>query len=477
MYTYELLAVAFYFVLLIVIASFAYRKHLSAADFIIGGRSMNVWLTALAAHASDMSSWLFIGYPAVIFTTGLYRSWTAIGLLVFMYLNWQIVAPRIRVVTERSSSMTFSSFFESRLSDSTGVIRVVTAIICFFFYTIYISAGLVGLGILLETLFGVSYQTGIWIGIAFVIPYVFIGGYLMLAWIDLFQGLFLLTVIVLVPIHLISHVGGWSQVSHAIEMSHLSARLLPDFSARTIAEALLWFGGFGLGYFGQPHIVTKFMGISKPSLIAKSKYIGMTWMTLSLIAATLCGLVGIAYFLGQPQDPELVFIDMVKQTYHPFILGLILCAVVAATMNAMSSQVLVLTSTLTEDIYKKLFRKKASSKELLFISRAGTIFVGFIALGIAQVKPDSIFNLVQYAWSGLGASFGPLVLLALYWKKINKYGAWAGILSGAIMAAIWPIFDKYFALSIPSLIPSFILSFVLIVIVSLGTAKITTDQS
>lgn len=466
MYTYELLAVALYIVLLILIGCFAYRKHLSASDFIIGGRSLNVWLTALAAHASDMSSWLFIGYPAVIFTTGMYHSWTAIGLLVFMYLNWQLVAPKIRVMTERSSSLTFSSFFESRLNDTSGTLRVVTAIICFFFYTVYISAGLVGLGLLLETLFGVTYETGIWIGILFVIPYVFIGGYLMLAWVDLFQGFFLLAVIVFVPLNLIMRLGGFSEVNNAISLSHLSTSLLPHFSLKTIWEAFLLFAGFGLGYFGQPHIVTKFMGIRHVNQINRSKYIGMSWMFLSLAAATLCGLVGIAFFQGQTQDPQLVFIDMVKLSYHPFLLGLILCAVVAATMNAMSSQVLVLTSTLTEDIYKRLFRKEASSKERLLVSRTGTIFVGIIAFFIAYQKPDSIFNLVQYAWSGLGASFGPLLLLCLYWKKVTKYGAWAGIISGALIAALWPCIKSF---CIPSLIPSFIISFIFIVIVSLTT--------
>lgn len=467
---WELAAMVLYFLLLFAVAGFSYRKHLSSSDFIIGGRSMNFWLTALAAHASDMSSWLFMGYPAVIFAYGVHEAWAGIGLIIFMFLNWQIVAPKIRIATEQFNSLTFSSFFESRLADASGLIRVFTALMLFVFYTIYISAALVGMGFLLNTLFGIDYSIGVLVGTIIVIPYVFIGGYLTLAWIDLFQGIFLMLVILFVPLHILSSVGGWEGISSAITARKLSSTLIPDYSAKSLIEILFLAVGWGLGYFGQPHIVTKFMGIRNVSEINKSKYIGMTWMVLALGAATLVGLVGIAFFrqTGLKTESE-VFIQMVKQTFPSFAIGFILCAVLAATINAMSSMVLVLTSSLTEDFYKRLFRRNASSKELLIVSRLGVIFVSLIAFAIAFGKISTIYSLVLYAWSGLGASFGPLLLLCLYSEKVNKYGAWAGILSGGIIAGIWPYINKFFSVEIPSLLPSFVISFILIWTISTFT--------
>jgi sodium/proline symporter len=487
MFLYELSAVVIYFAVLLSIGILSYRKHISASDFIIGGRSLNYWLTALAAHASDMSSWLFMGYPAVVMTGGLIQGWTAIGLMTFMYLNWQLIAPKIRVATEQYNSLTFSSFFESRLADTSGTIRVFTALMSLFFYTIYISSALVGLGILLETLFQINYYTGIFLGILIVIPYVFIGGFITLAWIDLFQGMFLLAVIVFVPLFLMQKAGGLSGVFHSMNMQHLTTSLIPSFSAKTFEQIFFMFAGWGLGYFGQPHIITKFMGIKNVHEIPKSKWIGMSWMLISLLAATLVGVVGIAYFTQGLADPELVFIELVKDNFHPFLIGFILCAILAATINAMSSQVLVLSSSLTEDIYKKLFRKAASSKELLAVSRTGVVLVAFVAFLIAYIKPASIYTLVLYAWSGLGASFGPLLLLCLYSRKVNKYGAWVGILSGGITAALWPYLTEMirshmseslkavFSTSMPTLIPAFIVSFLSILVVSHLTHKKTED--
>ncbi|MBS0605442.1 MAG: sodium/proline symporter [Verrucomicrobia bacterium] len=468
-YLYELLAVICYFIILLFIGITSYRRHISATDFIIGNRSLNYWLTALAAHASDMSSWLFMGYPSVIITGGLFNAWAAVGLIVFMFLNWQLIAPKIRIATEQYNSLTFSSFFESRLADTSGLIRVFTAVMQLLFYTIYISSGLVGLGVLLETLFNLNYDIGILIGILIVVPYVFTGGYVTLAWIDLFQGIFLMCVIIFVPFYLLPKVGGWDGISQAVTTQKLTLALFPDFSGKTWFQIIGMTAGWGLGYFGQPHIVTKFMGIRNVHEISKSKWIGMTWMVLALSAATIVGLVGIAYFHGGLKDPEQVFIDMVKDSFAPFLIGFILCAVLAATINAMSSQVLVLSSSLTEDFYKRIFRKNASSKELLLVSRFGVVIVALVAYFIAFCDISSIYSLVLYAWSGLGSSFGPLLLLSLYWKNVNKYGAWSGILGGGIIAGAWPYFNHFFSISIPSMLPGFSISFLLIIFVSLAT--------
>lgn len=469
-YGAELSAIAIYFVILLVIGLLSYRKSQTASDFIIGGRSMNYWLTALAAHASDMSSWLFLAYPATIFVMGLKGAWNAIGLILFMWLNWQFIAPKIRVATEQYNTLTLSSFFESRFADTSGLIRVFSALMSLVFYTIYISAGLLSLGILLETLFSIPYQTGILLGILIVIPYVFIGGFVTLAWIDLFQGMFLMCVILAVPFYLLPKVGGMGAIQEVASLKNITLSFFPDFSSRTLWEIALIAGGWGLGYFGQPHIITKFMGIREVREMRKSQYIGMSWMVISLFAATCVGLVGIGYFNGTLSDPEHLFIRMVKENFSPLIVGFILCAVLAVTINAMSSYVLVLSSNIAEDFYKRIFRQQASSKELLLVSRLGIIAVALISYLIAGLKFSTIYALVFYSWSGLGASFGPLLLFSLYSRKVNKYGAWAGILCGGGVAAIWPYFD-HFAIAIPSMIPGFLASSLAIVGVSTLTQK------
>lgn len=460
MYTYELLAIVIYFSILLTIGYLSYRKSLSADDFIIGSRSLNYWLTALAAHASDMSSWLFLGYPAAIFSKGMIGVWTAVGLIGCMYLNWVLIAPKIRVATEQYHSLTFSSFFENRLGDTSGLIRIFSALILIVFYTIYISAGLTGLGDLLTSLFNLPYGLAILIGILIIIPYVFTGGYVTLAWIDLFQGFFLLGVIIFIPLYLLGGVGGLSGISQSFTLHHLTKSLFPDFSSATLLTIVSLALGWGLGYFGQPHIVTKFMGIKNVSEISKSKWIGMSWMILSLAAATLVGAVGVPFFNGTLADPEEVFIKMVQVSFHPFVVGFVLCAVLAATINAMSSQVLVLSSSLAEDFYKKIFRPKASSKELLLVSRLGVIFSGTVAYTIAFHKTSTIYQLVNYAWSGIGASFGPLVILALYSNRVTRQGAWVGILSGGLTAGLWPYFNTTIAPLLPGFFVSLILNFV-----------------
>jgi sodium/proline symporter len=339
------------------------------------------------------------------------------------------------------------------------------------FYTIYISAGLTGMGDLLTSLFDLHYGIAILIGILIVVPYVFTGGYTTLAWIDLFQGCFLLGVIIIIPLYLLGGVGGFYGISKSFDMHHLAKSLIPDFSSKTMVSIVSMALGWGLGYFGQPHIVTKFMGIKNVSEIYKSKWIGMSWMVLSLGAATLVGAVGVAFFNGFLPNPEEVFIKMVQTSFHPFIVGFVLCAVLAATINAMSSQVLVLTSSLTEDFYKRMFRPHASSRELLLISRLGVILVGGVAFLIAFRKTATIYSLVNYAWSGIGSSFGPLVILSLYSNRVNKYGAWAGILGGGLTAGIWPFINS----TIFPMIPGFVVSMLLNIIVSHVTRQKVSD--
>ena len=461
-----LLAIGIYVAILFLIGFLSYRKNQTASDFIIGGRSLNYWLTAMAAHASDMSSWLFLGFPAVIFIGGLFNAWLAVGLTLFMLLNWLFIAPRVRAKTEEYNSMTFSSFFESHFHDTSGMIRIFTAVLSLIFYTIYISAGIVGLGILVNTLFGIDYYIAISVGILVVIPYLFIGGYTTLAWIDLFQGIFLLLVIILVPLVILPKVGGVEGVNLALAHHPRSLSMIPNTSPLTLWSILFAICGWGLGYFGQPHIITKFMGIKKISHIKKSMLVGMSWQILALGSATYIGLIAYAYFTHGIANPELVFVVMVKETFPPIIMAFILCGVLGATISTMDSQILVLASSLTEDFYKRIFHKNATSKQLLWISRVFVLAVTAFAFIIAFFKISTIYSLVLYAWSGLGSAFGPLLVFSLYSKQANKYGAWAGIIVGGVISIIWPLFDKFFPIDVPTLVPGFFLSSLAIYLVS-----------
>lgn len=458
----ELTTFILYFLIVIGVALLSFKRQKSDADFVLGSRSLNFWLTALSAHASDMSSWLFLGYPALIFTTGLFSSWAAIGLTLFMFLNWHFIAPKIRTATEQTNSLTLSSYFENRFGDGSGSIRIISAVMSILFFTFYISSGLVGAGILVESLFGISYYIGISLGLFIVVAYVFVGGYRTVAWIDLFQGFFLLAVILIIPTLLLMKWGGFAPVLKSVAAKKLSTSLFPDFSPHTFKEILFNTFGWGLGYFGQPHILTKFMGIKKVSDMAKAKYLGISWQILALGAATLIGLMGIYIFPTGIQDPQNVILNIVKETLPPLFAGLVLCAILAATTNVMAAQILVVASNISEDLYKRIFRRDAQMKELLWISRASVLIIATLGFFIAYYKISSIYSLVLYSWSGLGASFGPLLLLSLYRKGINKYGAFAGILVGGLTAAIWPYIDNILKSDMPSLIPGFFFSLIAI---------------
>lgn len=461
-----LTALFLYFGALTCLVIWSSTKVKSNSDFIIGDRSLNFWLTAMAAHASDMSSWLFMGYPALIFVGGLFNAWVAVGLILCMFLNWQFVATRLRTLTGDWNCSTFSTFLHCRYEDKSGSLQLFSAIFCFIFYVVYLCAGLTGLGILGQTLFNMSYNASILIGALIVVTYVIMGGYITLAWIDLAQGLFLLIVICIVPFVIINHEGGWETILNHLHAKEISLTLIPSNGIEVITMLSMMFG-WGLGYFGQPHIITKFMGIQHPDEISKSRNVGMTWMVIMLTAATLVGLVGIPFFKNGLEDPQMVFIEIVKTMFHPFAVGLILCAILAATINVMSSQLLILSSILTEDVYKRLFKNsELSSKHLLHVSRIWVIIAAFFALGISYLQFGSIYELVHYAWSGLGASFGALVLVALYSNKANKYGAIASIIVGGVTAAIWPYVNHYLPIQIDSLIPGFCLSFISIFLVS-----------
>jgi sodium/proline symporter len=335
------------------------------------------------------------------------------------------------------------------------------------YFTIYIASGLVSLGLIVESLFGLSYLLGVSFGLLIIVVYLFLGGYKTVAWIDLFQGFFLLAVIVFIPIFILTQIGSVEPIFKTLASKNMTSSLFPDFSTATFWGIIMTVTSWGLGYFGQPHIITKFMGIRCVTDMSKAKWVGISWQTIALMAATWVGLIGVFMFPEGIAEPEQLILEIVKITLAPFFAGIVLCAILAATTNVMAAQILVVASNLTEDFYKKFFRRLASQQELLWVSRASVLLVSFVGYSIAFFKPTTIYKLVLYSWSGLGAAFGPLLILSLYTNNITRQGAFAGILVGGLTAAIWPYFQE--PLQISAVLAGFIASVLAIEITSYFT--------
>lgn len=463
-----LAAFAVYMVVLLLIGFLAHRQSSSETDFVIGNRSLNFWVTAMSAHASDMSSWLFMAFPAMIFTGGIPQIWVAVGLIVGMFCNWHFVAPRLRVATEKLDCYTLSTFFQKRFHDKGSSIRIITALLCIFFLTWYLAAGLIAMGLLFESVFGINYMLGMLIALSVGTAYTLFGGYVTVAWVDLFQALFLLIVILIVPVVALNSLGGPEAFWHALSLKNSpSLHLLDNGTAWDVFKVFALSFGWGLGYFGMPHIVTKFMGIKNPADLKKSKYFGIAWQTLALSAAAFIGLVGVVYFPLGLANSEMVFVDMVKSLFHPFIVGLFLCGLVAANISTMDSQMLVISSVITEDIYRHFFARKPSSETLLRITRFSMLVVALVAFALASSRSTSVARAVYYAWIGLGCSFGPLMIMALYDPKVNRAGALVGLILGGAMGIGWPIVNPLItSLEIPGLVPGFVLGVIAIYSVS-----------
>lgn len=456
-----------YFSLLLAMGLIFHKKQRTSSDFMMGNRSLSFWLVALSAHASDMSAWLFMAFPMSIFVLGVSRIWIALGLLIGMYLNWQLVAPRLRSLTEEYNCYTLSSFFEKRFKDNSGTIRVISALVMVIFLTHYLSAGLIAMGNLFESLFGLDYFIGLSIAMLVVVSYTFVGGFTTVAWTDLFQGIFLLVMIIIVPFMAYLKIDGWHQIVEAAQKQGISLSLAPEanFDAFfTISSLAL---GWGLGYFGMPHIITKFMGIKHVSEMHKSKWLGMSWQLITLTAAAFVGIVAIAYFPNGLEKPEMIFIEMVKDLFHPFIGGFILCAIIAANLSTMDSQILVCGSMMSEDLYVPFHHKTPSDRKILWFSKFSVVFISIVALILAFNRSSTVLDTVLYSWSGLGSAFGPLVLMSLYSTSINRYGAMAGIIVGTFVSMIWPTLNpmltKYEVLP---MVPGFCLSALAIYLVS-----------
>lgn len=435
MNAYTLCAVILYFGVVGFIGLFAYLKNRKSSDFVLGARSLSYWVTALAAHASDMSGWLFMGFPAVVYTRGLIEAWTAIGLTLFMMLNWMFVAPALRNQSEKFKSKTLSSYLAVRFNDYYGILQSVSAAFCLMYFMFYISANLAALGHLFETIFNVSYNTGIIVG-SVIVTYTLIGGFISIAWIDFFQGLFLMLAIITVPAWAYFHLpAGTNLMSLAAERG-ATFSLIPQ-SLTAAWQLIMLLLAWGLGYFGQPHIVTKFMGIDDAKNITKARLIGVGWQVISLTAAVFVAFIGFGFYPQGSINPEYIFINLTQTLFHPLIGGIILCAVLASAINVMGAQLLSSASVIAEDIVKKIAKQKGREN---FYARLSALFLCLAALVIATLTQDkSIFDLVYYPWAGLGCSFGPILLLGLHTKLSSWRAATACVITGGLTAGLWDL--------------------------------------
>ena len=426
-----------YFIFLLGIGFYFYRKSVSIEDYLLGGRGMGAWVTALSAQASDMSGWLLMALPGAVYLGGMGEAWIAIGLFIGTVLNWTLVSARLRVYTQKTNTITLPSFFEQRFGDPTGLLRAVSAIIILIFFTIYASAQLVAAGKLFESTFKVQYQMAVIIGGVVIITYTFLGGFLAVCWTDLFQGALMVLAIVIVPVVACINVGGIGTISEAMDLKNIQKSLMPEASRGSvlmIISAMAW----GLGYFGQPHILTRFMSIKSVGKLSESMAIAIIWVFISLAGAVAVGLIGIGMFDNLTGgEEEKVFIRMIDKLFNPWIGGIMLAAILSAIMSTVDSQLLVSSSALTEDFYRKAIKKNASEKEIILVGRICVIIISAIALVLALSPNDTILGIVAYAWGGFGAAFGPLVLFALFSRRTSWQAALAGMVTGTVVLVVW----------------------------------------
>lgn len=473
-----IISLSAYFILMLGIGFYAWQKSTGDSEgYMLGGRKLSPAVAALSAGASDMSGWLLLGLPGALYASGLVEAWIGIGLFIGALLNWIIVAPRLREQTEAmGNSLTIPEFLANRFPDKATSLRVVSAIIIVLFFAVYTAAGLVGGGKLFVSSFagifgdtGISdYMLGIWITGGVVVAYTMFGGFLAVSLTDFVQGCIMVVALVLMPIVVLMGDGGWAMAHttlNAIDPNFLN--LTAGLSFIGFLSAITW----GLGYFGQPHIIVRFMAIRSVKEVPTARNIGMLWMGISLFGAIGVGILGRAYVTQQGvtlDDPETIFILLANLLFHPLITGFLLAALLAAIMSTISSQLLVASSSLTEDFYRLFLRKDAGEREMVNIGRLCVLVVAVAAALVAADPESKVLGLVSNAWAGFGAAFGPLILLALTWKRMTGAGAVAGLVSGAVVVTLWIALG--WSSVIYEIIPGFAAALLAIVIVSRATS-------
>jgi sodium/proline symporter len=479
-----------YLAVMLGIGLYFYKRNKSQTDYYLGGRQLNFWVTSMSAQASDMSGWLLMGLPGTAFlltlNNGLAEAvWTAVGLAAGTYLNWLLLAKRLRNYSETAgNSITIPTFLENRFKDKSHLIRIISAIFIVIFFLIYTAAQFSAGAKLFNAVFGIDYQLALILGAIVIVSYTFFGGFLAVCWTDLIQGVVMFFAIILLPLIAVSFLGGFDATFDlAASLTDASESLGfrewtgigNGFSLLSIISVAAW----GLGYFGQPHILSRFMGIESGKQIKPARRLAMVWVITTLFAAVFLGVIGKAYISTVVTADELAVMDgekifiyitqhVLKGPIAAVLAGVFLTAILAAIMSTADSQLLITSSAVSEDIGKGLFGKYINDKNSVHISRISVIVIALIALFLARNPNSSVFDLVGYAWAGFGAAFGPAILISLYWKRMNWQGALAGILSGGITVFVWRNFIKSY-INIYELLPAFAVSAIFVIVISLLT--------
>ena len=464
-----------YLGLMLYIGYYAYQRTANSSDYFLGGRTLGPWPAALSAGASDMSGWLLLGLPGYAYAAGIEAFWLAGGLLIGTWANWLVSAKRLRTFSMTvDNALTLPEFISRRFNDKSKSVQTIAAFFILMFFLFYTSSGLVAGGKLFETVFGLDYTYAVIIGTICVVSYTLFGGFLAVSWTDLVQGLLMSAALLIVPIA--SMQGDFGQLN--AELSAINPELLTLWND-IAGEPLSWIAivsllAWGLGYFGQPHILARFLATRSNADLTTARRIAVIWTAISMFGAVLVGLVGLIYVQGNLADGladgEKIFMLLVNAMFHPVIAGILLAAILAAIMSTADSQLLVSSSALAEDFYKQLFKPDATTEQVMLVGRIGVILLSLLALSLAMNPDSSVLGLVSYAWAGFGAAFGPVLVLSLYWKRMNRNGALAGIIVGGVTIVVWKqltggIFDLY------EIVPGIIFATISIVMVSLLTAK------
>lgn len=458
-----------YVAIVLSIGVYAYLKTKNATDYFLGGRELSPTVTAISAGASDMSGWVLLGLPGYAYLAGLEAAWISLGLVIGVAANWGLMAKRLRLYSEQlDDAVTLPTYLQRRFADKTPWLKSISSLSILLFFLFYVGSGLIAGGKLFNEVFGFDYHIAVFVSVALILFYTLFGGFLAVSWTDVFQGLLMLLALVCVPVLVISQAGGLDEFTAQINLEN--PQLLNVFTDIN-GNALGWLAivsamGWGLGYFGQPHILARFMAIRSAAETGKAASIGVTWAFLCYLLAILVGLSGVAYLPDVIPDSEKVFIALTGLIFHPLIAGILLAAILAAIMSTVDSQLLVCSSSLAEDLYPLVVKKQLSPDQRLQVGRVAVVILALMATLLAMEPDSKVLDVVSYAWAGLGASLGPAILISLYWRKMTARGALAGVFVGGATVIIWSqleggVFELY------SLVPGFGISALAIVIGSL----------
>ena len=451
----------FLFMLGIGLYFFFHSRNSGEKDYFLGGRNMGAWVSALSAGASDMSAWVLMGLPASVYAAGMGQTWIAIGLGLGYACSWLFEAPRLRKFSIAArDSITIPQYLTNRFLSSSKVLQILCAVIFLAAYTVYAASSVKACGTLFHTVMGVDANAAMYGAALIIVAYTFLGGFSAVCWTDFFQGLLMLGALLIAPIFALSLVKS-GEMGAAAPLPQGYFGFAADW--KTIVSGLGW----GLGYFGMPHIIIRFMSLKSDRELKKSSIIGISWTFIILVMSVLSGVVG-RLFLGQIQDPSTVFITMVRRIFPALISGILLSAILSAAMSTADSQLLASASAFASDVYKPVFRKNAGDREMLWAGRVVVLVIALVAVLIASSPSSgSIMGLVENAWGVFGAAFGPVIMLSLFWKRLNFAGAVSGIAAGALTDILWLIFLK--SLGIYEIIPGFAMGLIAAVVVSLCT--------